>query len=284
MKRSILLLIALLVLGSCSNEKKEIELQNKISELETQLDECLNGAEKLLGKIKVSFEKRDFYSVKQIYSEFEKKHPGTSEFNEAKSLYEQVIQVEAEERIQAEKLAEEKRKEQEKIRIEQERKIEQEKQEKLKALKKLKKEHDDISGNTWYYQPYFTHYNNRNLISIYMGDNGYSRWLRLKMSYNGDNWIFFENAYLSYEGNTKTIYFNEYQDKKSDNSGGSVWEWIDVSVTTDIESFLREFAKSKDAKMRLSGKYTKTRNLTGNERQGILDVLNGYDALEKGLK
>jgi hypothetical protein len=47
-----------------------------------------------------------------------------------------------------------------------------------------------------------------------------------------------------------------------------------------LEIFLREFAKSKNAKMRLSGKYTKTRTLTYNEREGILDVLNGYDALD----
>ena len=54
--------------------------------------------------------------------------------------------------------------------------------------------------------------------------------LRLKMSYSGDDWIFFKNAYLSYNGNTREISFNEYQEKESDNSGGEVWEWIDVSI------------------------------------------------------
>ena len=99
------------------------------------------------------------------------------------------------------------------------------------------------------------------------------------MSYRGDDWIFFEHAYLSYDGNTKEIIFNKYDDKESDNDGG-VWEWIDLTVNKDVESFLREFAKSKNAKMRLTGKYTKTRKLTYNERKGILDVLNGYDVLE----
>ncbi|RLD57805.1 MAG: hypothetical protein DRJ01_13425 [Bacteroidetes bacterium] len=117
-----------------------------------------------------------------------------------------------------------------------------------------------------------------------MGESGNHRWLRLMMSYKGDDWIFFERAYLSYDGNTKEIIFDKYDDKKTENSGGGVWEWIDLTVTKDVESFLREFAKSKKAKMRLSGKYTKTRTLTYNERKGILDVLNGYDALEKGLK
>ena len=78
--------------------------------------------------------------------------------------------------------------------------------------------------------------------------------------------------------------FNEYDDKETENSGGGVWEWIDVSVSSDVLPFLRDFSNSKNAKMRLSGKYTRTRNLTWNERQGIRDVLNGYDAIKQGIK
>jgi len=91
---------------------------------------------------------------------------------------------------------------------------------------------------------------------------------------------YFEHAYLSYDGNTKEIVFNKYNDKETDHDGGDVWEWIDLKVNKDVEYFLRGFAKSKNAKMRLTGKYTKTRKLTYNERKGILDILNGYDALE----
>ena len=124
---------------------------------------------------------------------------------------------------------------------------------------------------------------------MYLGDNGTQvHWLRLKMSYGGDDWIFFENAYLSYDGNTKEVLFDEYDDKKNQRlvitlilvgiaDCVMVSEWIDVPVTESVEEFLREFAKSPTAKMRLSGKYAKTRLLTDSERQGILDVLNAYD-------
>ena len=61
--------------------------------------------------------------------------------------------------------------------------------------------------------------------------------------------------------------------------GGYVWEWINVLPTSNTISFLREFAKSKNAKMRLTGKYEKTRALTDSERKGIIDVLNAYDVL-----
>jgi hypothetical protein len=157
---------------------------------------------------------------------------------------------------------------------------EKELQERLQSLNKLNKSHDDIAGVTWYKNPYFTHYNNKSLTSIYIGDNGTSQWLRIKMSYEGKNWIFFERAYLSYEGNTLEIIFDKYKEKTTDHSGGSVWEWIDVTVTDEIEDFLRIYAESTDAKVRLSGKYSETRNLTLNERKGIRDVLNGYDALK----
>ena len=101
------------------------------------------------------------------------------------------------------------------------------------------------------------------------------------MSYTGENWIFFENAYLSYDGNTKQIYFNKYDDKETDHDS-RVWEWIDVYVDSDLLSFLKEMVNGKSIKMRLSGKYTETRNLSTAEIKGIKDVLLGYDVLVKG--
>lgn len=153
----------------------------------------------------------------------------------------------------------------------------------LQAVNKLKKVYDDISGLTWYYNPYFTHYNNVNRVSLYIGQVGTSVWLRLKMSYEGENWIFFENAYLSYDENTKTIPFKEYGEKETDNGyGGRVWEWIDVSVDDALLEYLKDMVNGKTLKMRLSGKYTHTRTLTTNERKALQDVLLAYDVLKNG--
>ena len=276
MKNLILATSIVLLLASCVSKQRETELLDKIESLEEQLDNCQNGAEKLHAKMKLNYDKKDFQICKEVYAEMEKRHPDSEFFGEVKSLYARIVRDEKA-KVEKERLIAEKKVREEKL------KIEREKQVKLKALKKLKKKYDDVSGTTWYKQPYFIHYTNTNLTSIYMGDNGSSRWLRLKMSYEGDDWIFFEKAYLSYDGNTKEIIFNKYDDKETENDGG-VWEWIDLSITKDVESFLRKFATSKNAKMRLSGKYTKTRTLTWNERQGILDVLNGYDALNQGFK
>jgi len=277
MKNMIILLVVLLNLMGCVSKQRETDLIEKIAKLESLLDDCQYGAEKIYAKMKLSYDQKDFQTCKKLYKEMEQRHPDSELFPEVKTIYDKIVKAEKE-KTEKERLLAEKKARETKL------KAEKEKQQKLKALKKLKKEYDDVADVTWYRNPYFTHYNNINLTSVYFGSKGKSKWLRLKMSYKGDDWIFFERAYLSYDGNTKEIIFNKYDDKKTENSGGGVWEWIDVSVSSDVEKFLRGFAKSKNAKMRLSGKYTKTRSLTWNEKHGIIDVLNGYDAIKQGIK
>ena len=104
------------------------------------------------------------------------------------------------------------------------------------------------------------------------------------MSYTGEDWIFFESAYLSYDGMTRNIFFNEYKEKESDHSGGNVWEWIDVEINESLLEYLREMVNGKSVKMRLSGKYTKTRNLSSSEIKGIKDVILAYDVLKAEIK
>lgn len=276
MKKLILLLTTIILLASCSDKKKESQLQNQITELQNKLDECVNGADKIHAKVKLAFEQNDLITCKSLYQEMEQRHPDSELFTEVKNIYDKIIKDEKE-KAEKERLIIEKKERARKLNAE------KEKQTKLKALKKLRKRLDDVSGITWYKQPYFTHYTNSYLTSIYMGEKSNSRWLRLKMSYTADDWIFFEKAYLSYDGITKEVVFDRYDEKETDNDSSGISEWIDVEISSDMESFLREFAKSKKAKMRFSGKYTETRTLTYNERRGILDVLNGYDVLESGI-
>lgn len=256
----IIAVIAVAILISSYDRKLE-KFEEKITGLEQQLDECNNGAEKLHAKIKLEFERKNYVASKGIYIEMEKRHPDSPLFSEVRQIYDKIIATE---------------KKQEKERLA---KIEREKKERLKSLKRLKKDHDDVSNITWYKQPYYTHYANTNLLSVYIGKSQTNVWLRLKISYSGDDWLFFESVYLSHDGNTKQVFFDRYQNKKTDNSGGGVWEWIDISVEEDMESYLREFADAKKPKIRLVGKYNKTRNLTYNERRGLQNVLKGYDAL-----
>ncbi|MBW3519512.1 hypothetical protein [Flavobacterium sp. NKUCC04_CG] len=264
MKKYYSILIVVFLFMSCTLKSEIESLNDKIKNLETELDNCLHGADKLYAKLIEANEMKKYGHVQDLYNELKTRHPEFNKLKETTEIYEKAFLAEEED---LRKIAFEKEK------VEAEKKI---------ALDKLKKNYDDVSGWTWYETPYLIHYNNRHLTSLYLGQKENTILLRLKMSYNGIGWIFFEDAYLSYDGNTQYIYFDKYQNKKSEiGSDGTVHEWIDVKVSDLTVDFLENLVKSKTPKMRLSGKYTKTRTLSKKEIDGIDLVLKAYAYLKE---
>ena len=274
MKKRCILMLTVLAYISCGpsqldynsllEKNNELEneinvLKNDILTLETELENYRNSPDKLYLEASKLIDSKDIKSLTTLCEKIEKYHPTSNECKKAKSALQRLIK-ERDDSIKAEEAK------------------------RMQAVNKLKKKHDDVSGITWYENPYFTHYNDINRVSLYIGQDNSNVWLRLKMSYEGDNWIFFERAYLSYDGETKEIFFDQYRNKESDNSGGSVWEWIDVSVDDSLLSFLKEMVKGKSLKMRLSGKYTETRNITGNEKRALEEILLAFDVLKNEQK
>lgn len=279
--KNILLIVGITSLMSCSNHSNgefsalnkktdSLELDNKrlkeeLLKLQEEIIMYKTSPDKLLAEAKANYCSEKLSELLKNQEQLVKYHPESKAAQEVANMYAKAIAA------YNKKLADKERTEREAK--------EAAERKRMQAVTKLKKKYDDVSHITWYENPYFTHYNNINSTSLYIGKEDTSVWLRLKMSYNGDDWIFFETAYLSYDGNTKQIYFNKYDDKKSDNSGGGVWEWIDISVDSSLLAFLREMVNGKSLKMRLSGKYTKTRSLSSNEIRALKDVLLAYDVL-----
>lgn len=262
MKNLLLVVCLLSLFYSCSDKEKEKELLSRIETLEQELDDCKNGEDKMIGLIRNAFEGKNYKLASKTYTELSNKYPSSSHIAEGREIFNK-----ANEEIKKEQQAAIK-------------KLEDENAAKRASLSKLKKKFDDISGIYWYNQKYFTHYTNSNRASIEMGKRkDQAPWLNLMLSYTGEDWIFFTEAYLSYDGNTRQIFFDKYDDKKSDNGSGGVWEWIHVKIEKEDLEWFKSFANSKTAKMRLSGKYQKTRELTSQERQGILDIIAGYEYL-----
>lgn len=259
--------ILLCILCSCSDKKMENEnavlranvdsLQNLVNQLQKELEEYQYSPIKLCANAEQLFKDNNETELRRILENLRKYHP---EANEVK-IIEGYLKT----------IAENRAKEQERIRAE-----------RMKAVDVLRKKYDDVKGTTWYYSKVTTHNVWSNMASLYIGKNNSSVWLRLKMSYYGDDWIFFEKAYLSYEGNTKTITFDRYREKETENNGGMVWEWIDINVDNDLLLYLRKFVNGNNPKMRLSGKYSETRNLSAKEIKSMQEVLLAYDVLIKG--
>ena len=280
MKKSLLLIltIAATTMSSCNDKnaqndegalraKAETEnvvlrakvdsLQSVVEQLQTELEGYMFSPEKLCADAEQLFKDTNESKLKEILEKLRKYHP---EANEVK-IIEGYLKT----------IADNRAKEQERIRAE-----------RMKAVDVLRKEYDDVNGITWYYSKTTTHRVWSNMSSLYIGKNSSKVWLRLKMSYYGDDWIFFDSAYLSYEGNTHTITFDEYREKETENSGGMVWEWLDVSVDANLLSYLRDFVNGKNPKMRLSGKYSETRNLSAKEIKSMQEILLAYDVLING--
>ncbi len=230
------------------------QLRDSLNKVMPELEGYRNSPEKLCSNIDDLYKAGDIYELKSIKDKLEKYHPESKEYTIVKDLVS-------------------------KYESEQLKKAEEEKKTRLMAVSKLRKKYDDINHTTWYYNPYFTHYTNSNHTSLYMGKNENSVWLRLMMSYEGEDWIFFDSAYLSYDGNTYYVPFDKYREKETENDT-RVWEWIDVNVDDEMLSFLKKMVNGKSVKMRLSGKYSHTRNLTSSEIKGIKDVLIAYDVLK----
>lgn len=257
------LLTSCIFLPSCTSklEKKVADLteenqllKDSLESLQTDLACYQLNPEKLYSNVQTLYDQGSIDSIRAIQSILEKYHPEAKQTGMVKALIEK-FEAEKAEKAAAEKKA------------------------RMKAVSKLKKNYDDINHTTWYYNPYFTHYNNVNRTSLYIGHKDGYTWLRLKMSYEGEDWIFFESAYLSYDGETYEVYFDKYREKESDNDS-RVWEWIDVSVDESMLAFLQKMVHGKSVKMRLSGKYTHTRNLTSTEIKALKDVLLAYDVLK----
>lgn len=265
--------ILLAITYGCSNNKPEDSvndndenkmlqstidsLQNIVTELQKELEGYKYTPEKLCADAEQLFKRNNEDKLKDILRKLRRYHPEASEIKTIEGYLN--------------KIAENRVKEEERIR-----------NERMKAVDILRKTYDDVNGIMWFYSKQTNHKVWSNMASLYIGKNNSSVWLRLKMSYYGDDWIFFDNAYLSYEGNTYTITFDKYSDKKTENSSGMVWEWIDVNVDSELLSYLNNFVRGKSPKMRLSGKYTHTRTLSTKEIKSIQEILLAYDVMKNG--
>lgn len=266
MKKLAIIFAAIAVSVGCGPTQSEYDALIKENErLKKQLDSCKveiahykDTPERIYNSATKYIIEKDIKSLGEIVRKLEKYHPTSKEYAKAKATLQGLI----DERDAAKKKEEEARR---------------------GIVNKLKKTSDDISGITWYHNPYFTHHANSNHASIYIGKKGADKpYLRLVMSYYGEGWIFFEKAYLSYDGNAKEITFDNYRDKKTENNT-KCWEWIDVNVDEETLTFLKKMVEGKSVKMRLTGKYQKDRTLTATEIKAIKDVILGYDVLVNGI-
>lgn len=150
---------------------------------------------------------------------------------------------------------------------------------KLERMKKpMRKKVDDMEGTTWYYAPSTPHYTNRNSFHVYMGEKDGTVWLRLRIQYYADDWLFIQKYVVKADSALYTII--PMSRVETDNDGGKIWETLDESVSKTDYIMLRDISQAKVVKVRFSGRqYSNDRVLSAAEKQGVAQMLDLYEAM-----
>lgn len=151
------------------------------------------------------------------------------------------------------------------------------------ALKKMRTETDKVEGITWYHASNEPRYaNSRSYVLPCIGKRGSGYpWLRLKIHYTGDDWIFWTDLTFFIDGVKKySKSYNSY-DILRDVGGGDVWESIDISPSDTDITMLKEIADSKETIVRFQGEhYRYDLTIKASDKTAINDVLTAYEALK----
>lgn len=290
MKKLSLVILMLLVLSACGVSKdehqvvldKNVELQNRVeelgksnSELTLELEELKFGASKILEEIKISFDGKDYVKTKELAVTLSEKHPTAPEVTEANKVLASIKKIE-EDAQKAKDLAEKQKKE------ELAKAAEAEKQRLATAVSKMRIKYDEMTDITWYTDKTTTEYVDTNAFYAYIGVVGDTPTLRLKIQYQGDDWLFIDSYIIKVGDETHTI-SPSYGQVERDNGYGGVLEWYDVAADKDTIAMLRDIASSKKTTVRHSGDTTYyDRVLQMSEKDAIQNVLNAFDALSGG--
>lgn len=103
--------------------------------------------------------------------------------------------------------------------------------------------------------------------------------LLFRLSYGGDDWLFFEECIFKIDGETTTV--KAARDVQRDNSGGRVWEYFTRAATDEDLKLLEKIASAKDVTIRFIGKYKHDHELTDDEQAAIQNVLEAYRLRKK---
>ncbi len=168
--------------------------------------------------------------------------------------------------------------------------------EQLKALRQaqadsllagMRMEEDKVRGLRFYNPKGWTYYDSntwaadqRCFILPYLGQDSTHTWLRLVLNYTGDDWVFFDQVLMNIDGEQHQESFS-YFDVVRDNSGGRVWEYIDLDVSNDSDvEWLWAIANSTETIIRFQGDdYSHDMTVSDVDKAAIRDCLTVYEAL-----
>lgn len=158
------------------------------------------------------------------------------------------------------------------------------------AVSTFRTQYDQIKGITWYYPANAPEYvNTRSTIYPYIGKYDSGRlYMRMKFSYTGDRWVFFDNVIVSIDGSNHTLP-KDAGEYRSDSGGGDVYEALDISVEGGkidnygeaVRLMMPLIAFSDQTIIRFQGDRQYDLTVSQADKDGIMDILYGYAYMER---
>lgn len=168
--------------------------------------------------------------------------------------------------------------------------------ERIAALKKEQGEamlanfyhqYDQVTAIDWYYPKAYPYYTADNLWGVdirsfvlpYIGrDKNGRMWMRLVCHYYGDDWIFFERAIFSIDGENQVKSFKR-SDINRDHDGGYVWETADIAADSSEQSLMWDIVNSTQTIVRLEGNYIHDITVSDTDKTAMREILTCFEAL-----
>lgn len=262
MKNLFLFSLAIVFFSGCVMQSEYDKVVEENEELKIQIDELLNGAERIYDEFKAAYDSSEFEVCKAKFELIASMHPGCEEQQKMKPVIDNILKEEA--RILAKKDAERKALD-------------------AKLNRWIRNKYDEFQKITFYetkretyYQP--KQYGPRFNVEIYFGKNdGGNKYFRLRTGYKDDDWMFYKKVELLGDNGAILSLEIDYPEKETDSGSSGVREWSDNSV--NVETIL-ELNESKTIKFRFDGKYRYTYAMSWSQRQAFKEVVAKYESIK----
>ncbi|MBX3173722.1 MAG: hypothetical protein KF709_04885 [Gemmatimonadaceae bacterium] len=224
-----------------------------------EIDELRNGATRRLGEAEALLSNSEFVRAVAVADSLLLRHPGAPEARRAREIATLARSAE-QARVAAVRRARADSARADSLRL-------------ARALSSMRRTFDDVREIAFYTDRTIPVANSRDrrVFAYIVHPKGSNPFLRLKIRYSGDDWLFVRSFTFKVDDRTFEIVPEGSRDVERDNSAYSgIWEWYDIPAGAYEESLLRALAESRSATLRYNGStYYSDRAVSSAEKQAI---------------
>ena len=141
----------------------------------------------------------------------------------------------------------------------------------------MAKQVDKIENITWYRDKATPGVPLRTIAYLYMGEQNGSSWLRLKVQYWANTWLFVDRALIVVDGEKRGELSGPW---KRDNGSGSIWEWLDLAVNGQNSGVVKAMAGAKAVTIRFYGdRGYIDHKMSAADLKALSNMVKAYEAL-----